>query len=52
MTRLLLAPLLALAVAAPLAGAASAAVYCVERDADTVLGHRLHDGVSRCVPVP
>ena len=49
MTRLLLAACAALALTAP---AADAAVYCVDRDPDVVLGHRLHEGVSRCVPGP
>jgi hypothetical protein len=44
------------AVAAALLSAASvpafAATYCVEREPDVVLGHRVHDGVARCVPGP
>lgn len=49
--RLVLGAVLALVLAGG-AGNAAAAVYCVERDADVVAGHAVHDGVRRCVPGP
>ena len=47
-----LAVLAAATAAVTAAPAAGAAVYCVERDADYVMGQRVHGGLRRCVPGP
>ena len=36
----------------PVAETQDAALYCVDKDPDAVLGRQLHPGFSFCVPVP
>lgn len=47
-----LAPALVLTAPAAAAADSTEPTYCVERDADYVLGYQVHPGLRRCVPGP